>query len=105
MLQFVSTDKRAWHAGVSSFEGRSGCNDFSIGIELEGCDELPFETAQYSALIALTVSLMAHYPIRHIAGHNEIAPGRKTDPGPCLTGKVMPVACLRHIALSLFKTF
>jgi len=82
LIQFVSTLERAWHAGISSFDGRSGCNDFSIGIELEGCDDLPFETVQYETLGALTQCLLARFPIQHIAGHNEIAPGRKTDPGP-----------------------
>lgn len=82
LLQFVSTLERAWHAGVSSFQGRSGCNDFSIGIELEGCDELPFEAAQYQILTQLSQALLARFAITHIAGHAEIAPGRKTDPGP-----------------------
>lgn len=82
LLQFVSTLERAWHAGLSNFQGRSGCNDFSIGIELEGCDELPFEPAQYQTLIQLTRALLARFAITHIAGHAEIAPGRKTDPGP-----------------------
>lgn len=82
LLQFVSTLERAWHAGASSFLGRSSCNDFSIGIELEGCDELPFEAAQYQSLTRLTQALLARFAIAHIAGHAEIAPGRKTDPGP-----------------------
>ncbi|MES2049758.1 MAG: 1,6-anhydro-N-acetylmuramyl-L-alanine amidase AmpD [Pseudomonadota bacterium] len=83
VLQFVSTLDRAWHAGVSSFDGRSACNDFSIGIELEGTDDLPFETAQYDSLTLLTQALLARFAITHIVGHDEIAPGRKTDPGPC----------------------
>ena len=82
LLQFVSTLDRAWHAGVSMFEGRSGCNDFSIGIELEGADDVPFEPMQYQTLILLTQALLARFPIKHIVGHCEIAPGRKTDPGP-----------------------
>lgn len=83
LLQFVSVLDRAWHAGVSSFEGRAACNDFSVGIELEGTDDVPFESAQYDALRLLTQALLAHLPITHIVGHSEIAPGRKTDPGPC----------------------
>lgn len=83
LLQFVSTLDRAWHAGVSSFAGRETCNDFSIGVELEGTDDLPFETAQYDSLVVLTQALLARFTITHIVGHDEIAPGRKTDPGPC----------------------
>lgn len=80
--QFVSGFDRAWHAGVSHFQGRDGCNDFSIGIELEGSDHLPFEDAQYTSLVKLSQTLLQYFPISHIAGHEEIAPGRKTDPGP-----------------------
>lgn len=82
LLQFVSCHKRAWHAGVSSWNGRERCNDFSIGIELEGCDELPFEDAQYHCLSALIVLLSKHFPIAAMAGHADVSPGRKTDPGP-----------------------
>ena len=82
ITQFVSCGQRAWHAGVSMWQGRSRCNDFSIGIELEGCDEAPFEDQQYRGLVRLTRLLKRAYPIRAIAGHSEIAPGRKTDPGP-----------------------
>jgi AmpD protein len=82
ILQFVPCAKRAWHAGVSSWRGRSACNDFSIGIELEGTDDLPFAEAQYAALDALLRALQARYPIADIAGHSDIAPSRKTDPGP-----------------------
>jgi AmpD protein len=82
LAQFVSCDRRAWHAGVSSFEGRVRCNDFSIGIELEGDDFTPFEDAQYARLVALVDALRSRYPITAIAGHSDIAPGRKTDPGP-----------------------
>ncbi len=82
VMQFVSANDRAWHAGVSSFCGRERCNDFSIGIELEGTDAEPFETAQYDALAALTQTLRARYPLTDVAGHEHIAPGRKTDPGP-----------------------
>ncbi len=80
--QFVSTDDRAWHAGASQWCGRDNCNDFSIGIELEGLEGLTFETAQYQALSQLCQNLAAHYPITQIAGHEHIAPGRKQDPGP-----------------------
>ncbi|MBC3806461.1 1,6-anhydro-N-acetylmuramyl-L-alanine amidase AmpD [Undibacterium seohonense] len=82
VLQFVSTLARAWHAGLSHFDGRDGCNDFSIGIELEGCDTTPFTDAQYSSLSQLSLCLIRHFPLSHIVGHEEIAPGRKTDPGP-----------------------
>jgi N-acetyl-anhydromuramoyl-L-alanine amidase len=82
LLQFVPCAKRAWHAGESSWKGRSRCNDFSIGIELEGTGEEPFAPSQYRRLAALTRALQARYPIRDIVGHSDIAPGRKTDPGP-----------------------
>jgi N-acetyl-anhydromuramoyl-L-alanine amidase len=82
LLQFVSCDERAWHAGASNFFGRERCNDFSIGIELEGADDIAFETPQYETLAALSRSLAAHYPIAAFAGHADIAPSRKTDPGP-----------------------
>ena len=83
VVQFVSTRDRAWHAGVSTFCARERCNDFSIGIELEGTDTEPFDLAQYDALAALTTALCRRYPLRDVAGHEHIAPGRKTDPGPC----------------------
>ena len=82
LLQFVSCDDRAWHAGVSHYRGRSQCNDDSIGIELEGLEGASFETSQYSTLVSLCAALKAHYPIEHIAGHEHIAPARKKDPGP-----------------------
>jgi AmpD protein len=82
LLQFVSCNERAWHAGVSRFRGRAHCNDFSIGIELEGTDELPYETAQYGVLARLLKALARRYPIQHVTGHSDVAPGRKTDPGP-----------------------
>jgi AmpD protein len=81
VYQFVSTQKKAWHAGVSSFQGREKCNDFSIGIELEGDSEHPFENVQYSVLAKLSTQLSAVYPNLQFAGHSDIAPGRKTDPG------------------------
>lgn len=86
LTQFVGCHQRAWHAGVSSFEGREGCNDFSLGIELEGTDELPFTEAQYACLHQLTAELLRCFPAigsARITGHSDIAPGRKTDPGPC----------------------
>jgi len=85
LLQFVNLDQRAWHAGESCFSGRSRCNDFSIGIELEGTDSDQFSAEQYRVLLAVTDALLKHYPaltIDHIVGHEDIAPGRKTDPGP-----------------------
>lgn len=81
-IQFVPCCDRAWHAGVSAWNGREQCNDFSIGIELEGTDDLPFTFAQYARLIGVAQVLMRAYPIRHAVGHSDIAPGRKTDPGP-----------------------
>jgi N-acetyl-anhydromuramoyl-L-alanine amidase len=80
--QFVSCNERAWHAGLSNFFGRERCNDFSIGVELEGSDDTAFEAPQYETLAALVTSLVARYPIDALAGHSDIAPGRKTDPGP-----------------------
>ena len=81
LLQFVSCDKRAWHAGVSHYRGRDNCNDDSIGIELEGLEGETFEVAQYDTLSVVCKELMKNYPIAHIAGHEDIAPGRKFDPG------------------------
>jgi len=83
LLQFVNCQQRAWHAGASSWNGRERCNDFSIGIELEGCDELAFENVQYVRLRALIELLRTLYPIAAVVGHADIAPGRKSDPGPC----------------------
>ena len=85
MTQFVSFKDCAWHAGPSSFRGRHRCNDYSIGIELEGTDITPYTGVQYGTLIKITKWLMATYPFiteQRIVGHNDIAPGRKTDPGP-----------------------
>ena len=81
VIQFVPPQRRAWHAGVSSWRGRERCNDFSIGIELEGSEEAPFEAAQYQSLSKLIRQLQTQYPIRDIAAHSDVAPGRKTDPG------------------------
>lgn len=83
LIQFVSCRQRAWHAGVSNWLGRSNCNDFSIGIELEGCDRIPFADAQYRGVNRLLADLRRDYPIEAVLGHSDIAPGRKTDPGPC----------------------
>ena len=85
ITQYVPFDRRAWHAGESRFEDRVRCNDFSIGIELEGCDTQPFSDAQYATLTAAARALLPHYPAitpRRIVGHSDIAPVRKTDPGP-----------------------
>lgn len=85
VIQFVPFNKRAWHAGLSNFKGREKCNDFSIGIELEGCDQEAFESIQYDVLKTVIASLQANYPTLttgDIVGHSEISPGRKTDPGP-----------------------
>ena len=84
ITQFVPFDKRAWHAGASCYAGRDNCNDFSIGIELEGTDDLPYTPAQYKQLIRVSEALMETYPAitkERITGHQHIAPGRKTDPG------------------------
>jgi N-acetyl-anhydromuramoyl-L-alanine amidase len=85
LLQFVPFQRRAWHAGKSSYQGREACNDFSIGIELEGCDDVPYTERQYAELAAVSRAIMAAYPDitpTRIVGHSDIAPGRKTDPGP-----------------------
>ena len=85
IIQYVSFDDKAWHAGVSSFNGIEKCNNFSIGIELEGTDDMPYEEVQYQQLAKLTESLQIHYPLisnENIVGHCDVAQGRKTDPGP-----------------------
>jgi Negative regulator of beta-lactamase expression len=82
LIQFVSASDRAWHAGASDFCGRTRCNDFSIGIEMEGSDHDPFTDRQYAVLTALTSALCLRYPISAVTGHQQIAPSRKTDPGP-----------------------
>ena len=84
VLQFVNFNDRAWHAGRSTYLGKKECNDYSIGIELEGSDDLPFDEIQYAVLAQVTAALQAAYPkiLQHLAGHSDIAPGRKTDPGP-----------------------
>ena len=82
LTQFVSCARRAWHAGASSWHNRDQCNDFSVGVELEGTDDVPYDAAQYTVLARLTRALRRRYPIVDIVGHSEIAQGRKTDPGP-----------------------
>ena len=82
LLQFVACERRAWHAGKSSWQGRDRCNDYSIGIELEGADTLPYAAAQYAMLARLVRALGRRYPVEDVVGHSDIAPGRKTDPGP-----------------------
>ncbi len=94
MIQFVPFDKRAWHAGVSSFEGRENCNDFSVGIELEGCDDKAYEAVQYRRLAALVTVLADAYPslnVERVVRHCDVAPGRKTDPGPLFDRDFMRV--------------
>jgi AmpD protein len=81
LVRFVPVEKRAWHAGASSWRGRSRCNDFSVGIELEGTEEDAFSDSQYEALTALVRELQSRLPLRDIAAHSDVAPGRKTDPG------------------------
>lgn len=83
LVQFVACGRRAWHAGLSSWRGRARCNDFAIGIELEGTDDRPFTDGQYGQLNALLEALYRRYPIADVTGHSDIAPGRKTDPGAC----------------------
>jgi AmpD protein len=84
IVQYVPFGERAWHSGRSAYRGRNECNDFSIGIELEGTDDVPYEAVQYDSLVALIKALLVAYPSlsrEHIAGHSDVAPGRKTDPG------------------------
>jgi AmpD protein len=81
LIQFVACTRRAWHAGQSSWRGRPRCNDFSLGVELEGSDSVLYEPAQYLQLVRLTRALRARYPLPDIAGHADVSPGRKTDPG------------------------
>ena len=96
VVQFVGTHRRAWHAGLSAFDGREQCNGFSIGIELEGTDQVPFEDAQYAALAGLTLALAEVHPLSAVRGHEHIAPGRKTDPGPCFDWRRYRVSVLTN---------
>jgi AmpD protein len=82
LVQFVPVHARAWHAGASRWRGRERCNDFSVGVELEGTDDGPFSDAQYETLLSLTRALRRGLPLRDVAAHSDVAPGRKTDPGP-----------------------
>ncbi len=93
LIQFVPITSRAWHAGLSNWQGRERCNDFSVGIELEGDDETPFESAQYQTLQCLLQSLQAVLPTRAVTSHSRIAPGRKTDPGPCFDWAPVRAVC------------
>lgn len=104
IIQFVPFQKRAWHAGVSAFCGREACNDFSIGIELEGTDDIPYEKAQYETLAKLIISLQQSYPTLPkdaITGHCDIAPGRKTDPGPAFDWAYLHTLISQHTSQNL----
>lgn len=103
LIQFVSTDDRAWHAGISVFNGTKSCNDFSIGIELEGADDTPYTQDQYRCLTDLTEVLNHRYTLRAVRGHEHIAPGRKTDPGPAFDW--WHYASRTDLALRLFPLF
>ena len=98
VLQFVSCNERAWHAGVSRFGVREQCNDFSVGIEMEGSDFVAFSPAQYESLAALTLALAARYPLAAVQGHEHVAPGRKTDPGPFFDWKTFAIALSKAAA-------
>lgn len=93
LLQFVPVTRRAWHAGVSNWQGRERCNDFSVGIELEGDDNTAFAAAQYATLQSLLIALGQEYPICAVTSHAHIAPGRKMDPGPCFDWAPVRAAC------------
>ncbi|MEP7183058.1 MAG: 1,6-anhydro-N-acetylmuramyl-L-alanine amidase AmpD [Betaproteobacteria bacterium] len=82
LIQFVRCSERAWHAGESAWKGRAGCNDFSVGVELDGADDVPYAAPQYTMLARLAKALRRRYPIADVVGHSDIAAGRKTDPGP-----------------------
>ena len=92
VMQFVSSDERAWHAGQSSWRGRDNCNDFSIGIELEGLEGETFEAPQYVALTAVLNGVRARYALRDVMGHEHVAPGRKIDPGPGFDWRALQTA-------------
>jgi N-acetyl-anhydromuramoyl-L-alanine amidase len=103
LIQFVPIHRRAWHAGVSSWQGRERCNDFSVGIELEGCDSKPFEPVQYQCLARLLARLQAIMPLEAVCGHSDIAPGRKTDPGPFFFWPVLAEYLVRCDAGSMMS--
>ncbi len=101
LTQFVPLDKRAWHAGVSAFGGRPNCNDFSIGIELEGTDDTPYTDKQYCRLVEVSAVIMNTYPritLERIVGHCDIAPGRKTDPGASFDWQRYKTSLAKHFA-------
>lgn len=104
VIQYVPTVKRAWHAGLSNFRGRNACNDFSVGIELEGTGEAPFTAAQYQALGELLPAICRRHPVKWVTGHEFIAPGRKSDPGPFFdwgrTAQLLPAG----VALAIDET-
>lgn len=103
LVQFVSCDDRAWHAGTSSYRGRENCNDDSIGVELEGLEGDTFTPAQYQSLADLVRAIAHHYPLAHLAGHEHIAPGRKLDPGPGFQwGAILPL--LANLSISVPAT-
>jgi AmpD protein len=95
IIQFVPCGRRAWHAGRSRWRGRERCNDFSIGVELEGVDTRPYTRRQYARLVRLAAALARRYPIRAIVGHSDIAPGRKTDPGPAFDWRRLRASAAR----------
>ncbi|MBO6700783.1 MAG: 1,6-anhydro-N-acetylmuramyl-L-alanine amidase AmpD [Pseudomonadales bacterium] len=97
IVQFVPFNRRAWHAGVSEFRGRQSCNDFSIGIEVEGTDHESYTAEQYDVLGDVCVTLMRAYDIHEIRGHSDVAPGRKTDPGPAFSWLTL----MRRVAKTL----
>jgi AmpD protein len=96
LVQFVATDKRAWHAGESCWRGRRSCNDFSIGVELEGDEHTPFGDTQYDGLVRLIAQLRRVHPLRDVAGHEDIAPQRKRDPGPWFDWPRLLRALVQH---------
>lgn len=104
VLQFAPLSARAWHAGLSNFRGRNACNDFSVGIEMEGDGKTPFEDAQYEALARVLPNVCRRLPIRYVTGHEVIAPGRKTDPGPTFdwarVGQMLPAGVALALAPS-----
>ncbi len=106
LLQFVDCERRAWHAGASSWRGRANCNDYSIGVELEGLEGERFEAAQYRALVRLVRGLRRRFTLAEVVGHEQIAPGRKSDPGPGFDARALGRALrrssvCRHIAVTI----
>jgi AmpD protein len=102
LMQYVATGARAWHAGISMFAGRTACNDHAIGIELEGSDQCPFTPPQYATLVSLCAALCREYPalgVARVVGHADIAPGRKTDPGPYFEWRSFLAALRRELVV------